>query len=101
MFFDEIYMWCVVRPIAVLAKLCYAVDRYVIDALVNATGRLALVCGSLLRGMQSGLVQFYALVMVLGLLVLFITLPDVIESLSQWFTPSESAIGVDSPDLKE
>ena len=84
MYFDEIYAFLIVRPTAALAKCCYWIDRNVIDALVDATGRLVLRVGSMFRGLQSGLVQFYGLVMLLGLLVLFITLPDVVETFAEW-----------------
>jgi len=45
-------------------------DRYVIDGLVNLIGGFPAVCGSMLRALQNGMVQFYALAMMLGLLVL-------------------------------
>ena len=99
MFFDEIYSFLIVRPTGAMAKCCYWVDRYVIDALVDATGRLALRIGAIFRSLQSGLVQFYALVMLLGLLVLFITLPEVLatfadwkDQVSGWFAGDEAAL---------
>ena len=54
-----------------LASLSYFVDRYVIDALVNFCGFVPRAGGALLRSLQTGMVQFYALAMVLGMLVLF------------------------------
>ena len=53
-----------------LAMICYWFDRYVIDGLVNLVGAIPGVFGAGLRSLQSGMVQFYALAMMLGLLVL-------------------------------
>jgi NADH-quinone oxidoreductase subunit L len=69
-FIDPIYYGLVVWPLRVLASICYWIDRYVIDALVNFVGALPGVCGSVMRSLQNGMVQFYALAMMLGLLVL-------------------------------
>lgn len=72
-FFDEIYNLTIVFPLRVFAAACYVIDRWVIDGLVNAVGRIPVVIGSLLRSLQIGLVQFYALAMVLGI-ALFVAL---------------------------
>jgi NADH-quinone oxidoreductase subunit L len=72
-YFDELYVLAVVRPLRFLADLCYAVDQWLIDGLVNALGRIPPAVGSLMRSLQIGLVQFYALAMVLGALVLIAT----------------------------
>jgi NADH-quinone oxidoreductase subunit L len=69
-FFDPIYTVFVVRPLELLAGLLAWFDQYIIDGLVNAVGALPGVIGSMFRPLQSGLVQFYAMVMVLGLLAL-------------------------------
>ncbi len=69
-FFDEIYFLCVVLPIWLVAEISFWFDRQVIDRLVNFVGRIPLAVGASLRGFQSGLVQNYALLMVLSLLVL-------------------------------
>ena len=42
---------------------------YVVDALVDLVGAVPKLLGGLFRPVQNGLVQFYALAMVLGLLV--------------------------------
>jgi NADH-quinone oxidoreductase subunit L len=69
-FFDPIYRVLIVRPLEGLARLCAWIDRRVIDGLVNLVGALPAAVGSMLRPMQGGLVPFYALAMILGLLVL-------------------------------
>ena len=53
-----------------LGSVCYAVDRWVVDGLVNAIGRTPPRLGALMRSMPLGLVQFYALATVLAMLVL-------------------------------
>ena len=74
LFIDQLYQAFVVWPLWLLARLCYWIDRTVIDGLVNLAGNIPPTLGRLMRSMQLGLVQFYALAMVLGLLVLMATL---------------------------
>lgn len=69
-FIDEIYDGLVVRPLRGLARGAAVFDRYAIDGLVNLVGLVPRVAGGMLRPLQGGLVPFYALAMVLGLLVL-------------------------------
>ncbi len=69
-YFDEIYDALVVWPLRILAWVCYWFDRWIVDGLVNAVGLVPGAVGSLMRSLQMGLVQFYALAMVLGALVL-------------------------------
>ena len=69
-FFDELYAATVVWPLSALARFSYAIDRWMIDGLVNLVGRFPLWMGGLLRPLQMGLVPFYGLAMVLGMLTL-------------------------------
>jgi NADH-quinone oxidoreductase subunit L len=69
-FFDPIYDWLVVRPLAGLARLCNWIDRWIVDGLVNLFGAIPVAVGAALRSLQNGVLQFYALAMILGLLVL-------------------------------
>ncbi len=73
-YFDEIYSALVVWPLRMFAYVCYAIDRFIIDGLVNLFGWIPALFGYLLRSLQNGMVQFYALAMVLGLLVLMASL---------------------------
>ena len=69
-FLDEIYHALVIRPVQAFAALCYWVDRWIIDGSVNVCGLLPPTLGTLLRPLQTGMIHFYALAMVLGLLAL-------------------------------
>ena len=69
-FVDQIYQVLIVWPLRMLAAISYWVDRYIIDGLVNLVGAIPGVVGAGLRSLQNGMVQFYALAMILGLLVL-------------------------------
>ncbi|HYW78736.1 MAG TPA: NADH-quinone oxidoreductase subunit L [Thermoguttaceae bacterium] len=69
-YFDEIYNALVIVPIRAGAWLCYWIDRTLVDGLVNAVGLFPMLVGAGLRPLQNGMVQFYAMAMVLGLLVL-------------------------------
>ncbi|WP_197443147.1 NADH-quinone oxidoreductase subunit L [Lignipirellula cremea] len=72
-FFDQLYYFTLVWPLKVLAQLLYLIDDWVIDGLVNSIAKIPPAVGSLLRGMQMGLVQFYAVAMILGVLVIVFT----------------------------
>jgi NADH-quinone oxidoreductase subunit L len=74
LFFDPIYDAFIVRPLEGLARLSYLFDRTIIDGLVNSIGRLTLAIGSGLRALQTGMVQFYAIAMLWGVVVLTMTL---------------------------
>lgn len=69
-YFDEIYQMLFVWPLVALAAASYWIDRNVIDRTVNLIGRIPPMIGAALRPLQNGLVPFYAVGMVLGLLVL-------------------------------
>ncbi|MBC7335936.1 MAG: hypothetical protein H5U01_06655, partial [Clostridia bacterium] len=73
-FFDEIYQGIIVRPLAGLAGVAAWIDRFVIDWLVDVVGLSPRFLGAMLRGVQNGLVPWYALGMVLGMLVLLAAL---------------------------
>jgi NADH-quinone oxidoreductase subunit L len=67
--FDELYEALIVRPLSALAELARLFDTYVVDSIVDLVGHLPRLFGGLLRPIQNGLVQFYALAMMLGLAV--------------------------------
>jgi NADH-quinone oxidoreductase subunit L len=73
-FFDPLYFVLVVRPLEVFARFCAWFDHNIIDLTVDIIGFLPKLIGLLLRPLQGGLIQFYALAMVLGVLVLMIVL---------------------------
>ena len=53
---------------------CRVFDQYVVDGLVDLVGQMPRLFGVLFRPVQNGLVQFYALAMVLGLAVFLLAL---------------------------
>ena len=69
-FFDQIYGALIIWPLRMLAATFYWIDDHIIDGLVNFVGAVPGACGAVLRSLQNGMVQFYALAMMLGLLVL-------------------------------
>jgi NADH-quinone oxidoreductase subunit L len=75
---DELYDFFVVRPLIGLARFCRIVDLYVVDSLVDLVGNLPALFGQMFRPLQNGLVQFYALAMLLGLTVFLIALVRVL-----------------------
>jgi NADH-quinone oxidoreductase subunit L len=73
-YFDQIYAWCVVRPLEFLAALAAIFVRTVIDGTVDAVGGIPGAIGGVLRRSQSGLLQRYALAGVLGVLSIVVLL---------------------------
>ncbi len=66
-YIDELYNAFLVRPLQALAWLLRVLDQYLIDGIVDLIAQLPAFVGYLFRPMQNGLVQFYALLMALGL----------------------------------
>jgi len=71
---DEIYAAIIVRPLEILAMLCAAFDRSIVDGLVNLVAAIPLAVGAAVRRFQSGLMQRYAVAGVLGTLVIVLAL---------------------------
>jgi NADH-quinone oxidoreductase subunit L len=69
-YFDELYDWAIVRPLRGVSALLASADRWLIDSLVNLLGAVPAAAGAVLRRLQSGLVPFYALAMLLAILLL-------------------------------
>jgi NADH-quinone oxidoreductase subunit L len=69
-YFDEIYNALVIWPLRLLSSLFYWFDRWIIDGIINMIGRVPVALGFVMRSLQMGLVQFYALAMVVGMLIL-------------------------------
>jgi NADH-quinone oxidoreductase subunit L len=69
-YFDELYNAFIVTPLRWAAVALAWLDRWLVDGIVNLLGWIPPAIGSLMRGLQMGLVQFYALAMVLGMLLL-------------------------------
>jgi NADH-quinone oxidoreductase subunit L len=65
-FFDELYELFIVKPMTIAAHVCRIVDTYLLDGLVDLFGQVPAFLGYLVRPLQNGLVQFYALLMALG-----------------------------------
>ena len=64
----------IVKPLEFVATLAALIDRYLIDGTVDLVARLPLALGGLVRHLQSGLVQRYALAGVIGMLLIVLAL---------------------------
>jgi NADH-quinone oxidoreductase subunit L len=71
---DELYDRFLVQPLVGFARFCRIIDLHVIDSLVDVVGQIPRLFGALFQPVQNGLVQFYALAMVLGLTVFLLAL---------------------------
>ncbi len=67
LYIDELYVAFIVKPIEGLAWIARVIDQYIIDGLVDLVAQIPAFVGYLFRPVQNGLVQFYALLMALGL----------------------------------
>jgi NADH-quinone oxidoreductase subunit L len=66
-YIDELYDYFIIKPVTGCAIFCRIIDLYVVDGIVDLLGQVPRILGFLFRPVQNGLVQFYALLMVLGL----------------------------------
>ncbi len=73
-FIDDLYANYLVGPIMGLVYFCRDFDRYLVDGLIDRLGDLPSKIGMVFRPIQNGLVQFYALAMILGLTVFILAL---------------------------
>jgi len=73
-YLDELYHIVFVLPLQGLAQLLATLDRHGVDATLRAAATAPHWLGQVFRPMQNGLVQFYALAMVLGLTVFLLAL---------------------------
>jgi proton-translocating NADH-quinone oxidoreductase chain L len=71
---DELYEALLLRPMSALTAVCRVLDLYIVDGLVDMIGQMPRLVGALFRPVQNGLVQFYALAMILGLIVFLLAL---------------------------
>ena len=66
-YWDRFYDRTLVRPVIGGAEKAFApFDQHIVDGLVNAAGRIAMVFGWLFGRLQTGVVQNYALAIVFG-----------------------------------
>jgi NADH-quinone oxidoreductase subunit L len=72
-YFDELYLYFVNLAVG-LARWAAWVDQYLVDGVVDLVGYLPDRVGQVFRPIQNGLVQFYALAMLLGLTVFILAL---------------------------
>lgn len=69
--FDEIYEGYIANPIVVFSEKVLAVfDMKIVDGIVNAVGGIVRLFGSLFRYIQTGVTSSYALLMVVGVIII-------------------------------
>ncbi|MCL4540191.1 MAG: NADH-quinone oxidoreductase subunit L [Bacteroidetes bacterium] len=71
-YIDEIYNAVIVKPIIYVSEryLWHGVDEVMIDGSVNGTGKSVRFFGRVLRKIQTGFVQNYALAFVIGIIIM-------------------------------
>jgi NADH-quinone oxidoreductase subunit L len=66
---DELYEAVLLRPYYALCRFFSAFDRWVVDGLVNAAGIAADITGQVVKLFQTGMVRNYALMILMGTVV--------------------------------
>ena len=74
MFIDQLYAAVIVRPTEAIAFLAAIFDKSIIDRSVRFFAHLPVVLGGVVRRLQSGLLQRYALAGVIGVLAIIVLL---------------------------
>jgi len=70
-FIDEFYNWAIIRPFVWLGNFAVmSFDKNIIDGIVNGAGYATTATAGIFRQLQSGLVQKYAMLMFLAIVVL-------------------------------
>jgi NADH-quinone oxidoreductase subunit L len=72
-FIDDLYEAVVVKPLTWLTVVANTID-FVVDEIVNLVARLVQLLGRMFRPVQNGLLQFYALAIILALTVFLLAL---------------------------
>jgi len=73
-FFDEIYDRILISPLTFVFYCVRIFDQYILDGLVDLVAHMPRVFALAFRPIQNGLVQFYALAMILAVTVFLIAL---------------------------
>ncbi|MDN9009194.1 NADH-quinone oxidoreductase subunit L [Brevibacillus laterosporus] len=73
-YIDELYTFVFIRPLKGIGLAFNWLDYYIIGGLVRSIGRLTNMVGRLLSRLQSGQMQTYGFVVLLGLVVLMVSL---------------------------
>jgi NADH-quinone oxidoreductase subunit L len=74
MFIDQFYNAIIVKPIKAIAFLTALFEKYCIERSVRLIAHLPLTLGGVVRRLQSGLLQRYALASVIGVLAIIVLL---------------------------
>ncbi|HZN64939.1 MAG TPA: hypothetical protein VFB66_06530, partial [Tepidisphaeraceae bacterium] len=70
---DEIYQNTIVEPLRWLGRAFFAIDRYVVDGIVNVIGWVPQLSGAALKlSVQRGYLQGYAAAMLFGVAVILL-----------------------------
>jgi len=73
-YLDELYVAAVVRPLEILSSFAAIFDSVIIDGTVDTIGRIPPSLAGVVRRLQSGLIQRYALAGVMGVLLIVASL---------------------------
>lgn len=57
----------VLRPLYAVARFALSIDKYIVDGAVNGVANVVMACGSRMRRIQTGLLQHYAVGIIIGI----------------------------------
>ena len=73
-YIDEFYLWIIHNIIDKCGWLLWKFDIYVIDGIVNGFGKMAQWGGAVMRKVQTGQLQHYALIFFMGIVLMLLLL---------------------------
>lgn len=83
-YIDRVYQLTVVGAVALMSRLSFWIDRYVVDGLVNLVGLVTIFSGQSLRYSSSGQSQAYLLTIILGVSLLGFLISWPLGLLASW-----------------
>jgi NADH-quinone oxidoreductase subunit L len=87
-YIDEFYLWIIHNIIDKCGWLLWKFDIYVVDGIVNGFGKMAQWGGAVIRKVQTGQLQHYALVFFMGIVLMFLLL-----SFTDFHSPAIGLLG--------
>lgn len=69
-FVSDLSNSAVMRPLYIVATIALNIDKYIVDGAVNGVAGFVIACAARMRRIQTGLVQHYAVGIIVGILVI-------------------------------
>ena len=71
-YIGELYEFIIQKPIMRAAYYFMKIDTIVVDGTINGVGKFAILCSERMQKFQTGQIQHYAMIMLVGVIILII-----------------------------